>query len=122
MQALSPVWYSPLESDPLDGICGFVAEPHHGNSLGVVHGGALLTLADIAIWGAARRSLGKLQAFTVTLNAEFAAGAKLGDWVWASGELVRAGAKMIFSRGIIYANGEPALVFSGTLKRIQKRD
>lgn len=122
MGALEPVWYAPMEADPRDGICGFVAAEKHGNSIGVVHGGALLTLADIALWGAARRAVGPMQAFTVTLSSEFVAGAKEGQWVCAAGELVRAGSKMMFARGIVYANGEPALTYSGTLKRISRRD
>jgi len=122
MQALSPLWYAPLEADAGNGVCGFFAEERHGNSLGVVHGGALLTLADVALWGAARRKIGPMHAFTVTLNSEFVEGAKIGDWVWADGEMIRAGSKMIFGRGVIWSNDRPALMYSGTLKRIEKRD
>ncbi|MEO1310115.1 MAG: PaaI family thioesterase [Pseudomonadota bacterium] len=122
MQAIEPTWFAPMDADPLDGICGFVAEERHGNSIGVVHGGALLTLADIALWGAARRVVGPMQAFTVTLSSEFVAGAKTGQWVCATGELIRAGSKMTFARGVVYADGSPSLVYSGTLKRISNRE
>ncbi|MEL7488853.1 MAG: hotdog domain-containing protein, partial [Pseudomonadota bacterium] len=45
---------------------GFYAEPHHLNLGGVVHGGALLTLADMALWDICRREIGIFMGVTVT--------------------------------------------------------
>ncbi len=96
----------------------FFSEPHHANGLGVVHGGALLTLADMALWDICRREVGVFKGVTVTLNAEFVGPGPVGAFIEATGDMVKAGRKMMFARGIITANGDALMSFSGTLKRI----
>jgi len=98
---------------------GFFSEPHHMNMGGVVHGGALLTLADMALWDICRREIGVFRGVTVTLNAEFVGAGPLGAFIEATGDVVRAGGKLLFARGIISAKGETLMSFSGTLKRIR---
>lgn len=105
------------EDGPLAGV-GFLAEPHHLNGLGVIHGGALLTLADMALWDICRREVGVFRGVTVTLNAEFLSPGKTGAFIEAGGEMVKAGRKMMFARGLVTSQGAPLLSFSGTLKRI----
>lgn len=102
---------------PLAGV-GFLSEPHHLNGLGVIHGGALLTLADMALWDICRREVGVFRGVTVTLNAEFLSPGKAGAFIEAGGEMVKAGRKMMFARGLVTSEGERLLSFSGTLKRI----
>ena len=46
----------------------FFAEKRHQNLAGIVHGGALATLADMALWNICRRSIGPFRGVTVTLN------------------------------------------------------
>ena len=95
----------------------FYSEPHHANHNGVLHGGALLTLADMALWDVCRREVGRLNGVTVTLNAEFVGAGPVGAFIEASGEITRVGRRLIFARGLATAQGEPLLVFSGVLKR-----
>ena len=97
---------------------GFFAEAHHANLGGIVHGGALLTLADMALWDICRRETGIFKGVTVTLNSEFVGAGPVGAFIEATGEMVRAGRKLMFARGIITANGDALMSFSGTLKRI----
>lgn len=97
---------------------GFFAEPHHANMGGVIHGGALLTLADMALWDICRRKIGVFKGVTVTLNAEFVGGGPVGEFIEASGETTRVGGKLLFARGLVTAKGEALLAFSGTLKRL----
>lgn len=97
---------------------GFYAEAHHANMGGVIHGGALLTLADMALWDICRREIGLFKGVTVTLNAEFAGAGPVGSFIEATGEMVRAGRKLMFARGLVSAKGEAVMSFSGTLKRI----
>ena len=96
----------------------FYSEQHHANGLGVVHGGALLTLADMALWDICRREVGLFKGVTVTLNAEFVGPGPIGAFIEATGEMVKAGRKMMFARGIVSANGDALMSFSGTLKRV----
>ena len=96
---------------------GFFAESHHANMGGVIHGGALLTLADVALWDICRREIGVFKGVTVTMNAEFVGAGPVGGFIEASGEMVKSGRKLMFARGLITAEGAPLLSFSGTLKR-----
>ena len=97
---------------------GFFAKPHHGNLGGVVHGGALMTLADMALFDICFRKLGVFKGLTVTLNAEFLGAGPLDAFIEASGEVTNAGRKLVFARGMISSGGDPILAFSGTLKRL----
>ena len=55
------------------------AEPHHANGLGVVHGGALMSLADNALFNIATDALkGSDWSVTVTMNTEFLDAAQIG--------------------------------------------
>ncbi|MAW81611.1 MAG: thioesterase [Parvularcula sp.] len=97
---------------------GFFSRSHHANMAGIVHGGALLTLADMALWDICRREIGVFKGVTVTLNAEFVGAGPVGAFIEATGEMVKSGRKMLFARGIVSAEGETLMSFSGTLKRL----
>lgn len=104
------------EKGPTPGV-GFFAEPHHANLGGIVHGGALMTLADMSLWDICRRVEGDFRAVTVTLNSEFLAPGPVGAFIEASGEMTKAGRGFLFARGLVTAEGKSLLSFSGTLKR-----
>ncbi len=97
---------------------GFFSEPHHANLGGMVHGGALLTLADMALWDICRREVGLFRGVTVTLNSEFVGPGPVGAFIEATGEMTKAGRKLMFARGTISAKGDVLMSFSGTLKRV----
>lgn len=97
---------------------GFVSEPRHANIGGVIHGGALLTLADMALFDICRRVVGRFQGVTVTLNAEFLSPGPIGKLIMASGEATKIGNSMMFARGTISCEGAALLTFSGALKRL----
>jgi uncharacterized protein (TIGR00369 family) len=100
---------------------GFYAEPHHANANGVVHGGVLLTLADMSLWDICRRVAGPLRAVTVTVNAEFIGPGQVGKFIMATGEPTKIGKSLLFARGMILCDGEPLMNFSGTLKRFNPK-
>lgn len=59
-----------------------VAE-HHCNFMKICHGGAIMTLLDIALSDAVSCALGKYTATpTISINLDFMAAAKLGDWIY----------------------------------------
>lgn len=100
---------------------GFIATKTHENYIGLIHGGALMSLADVAMWDICQREIEAefLQAATITMNVEFVSSAKVGDFVQASGELVRRGKNILFARGLIKNDEETLLSFSGTVKHIK---
>ena len=99
---------------------GFYAKAHHANMAGIVHGGAMLTLADMALWDICRREIGMFMGVTVSLNSEFVGAGPVGGFIEASGEMVKAGGKLLFARGIVSCEGATLLNFSGILRKIDK--
>jgi acyl-coenzyme A thioesterase PaaI-like protein len=103
---------------PTPGVA-FYSEPHHGNAADAVHGGALLTLADMALFDAAFRKVGRFRAVTLTLTSEFLAPAPIGAFIEAAGEVIGGGRKIIILRGLVSSAGAPLMSFSGTLRRFE---
>ena len=100
---------------------GFFSKEHHGNLNDMVHGGALMTLADMALFTICYERLEGDMAVTVTLNSEFLGAGPIGKFIEASGEVTRAGRSLIFARGMVECEGKSLLAFSGILKRVQRR-
>lgn len=111
-----PFYFRIDETGP---VCAFRAEHKHMNSGGVMHGGCLMTFADYALFGIAHNHMGENDyGLTIAFNAEFLSGPKVGQLIEARGEVLRAGRSIIFVRGLVTANSEPALNFSGTIKKV----
>ncbi|MEM9667311.1 MAG: PaaI family thioesterase [Pseudomonadota bacterium] len=101
-------------------VAAFRAERKHMNGGGVVHGGCLMTFADFALFAIAHQNIGEDNyGLTVAFTSEFLSGPKVGDYIEARGDVLRAGGSLIFVRGIVTAEGKPALNFSGTIKRVR---
>ncbi len=101
--------------------CAFRVERKHLNGLGHVHGGCFMTFADYCLFAFARREL-QGPAVTVAFNCEFLDAAQEGERIEADGEVTRAGGSLIFLRGLMTSAGRPLLSFSGTIKRVKKRN
>ncbi|MFN3960419.1 MAG: PaaI family thioesterase [Parvularculaceae bacterium] len=97
---------------------GFLSEPRHANVGGMIHGGALLTLADMSLWDICRRAAGPFKAVTLTMNAEFVAPGPIGRFIHATGEALRIGRSVMFARGEVRCGDIILLAFSGSLKRL----
>lgn len=103
-------------------VAAFRAEKKHMNGGGVVHGGCLMTFADFSLFAMAQLEMDdQSYGLTVAFTSEFLSGGKLGDLIEARGEVLRAGGSLVFVRGLVTANGVPCLNFSGTIKRVRKR-
>ena len=100
--------------------CGFRPEAKNRNGGGNVHGGALLTFADFALFMIASAVLPEFHGVTATLNAEFVGAARPGRLLTARGDVVKAGRSLIFVRGIIDDEGNAVMSFSGVIKKINK--
>jgi uncharacterized protein (TIGR00369 family) len=101
--------------------CAFRAEKKHMNGGGFMHGGALMTFADYALFCIATDELAGGGGVTLSFNSEFVATAKVGDLVEATGEIVKAGKSVIFVRGEIFTGTRMLMTFSGVLKRVDWR-
>jgi uncharacterized protein (TIGR00369 family) len=104
-------------------ICGFMPGAQHRNGGGNIHGGALMTYADFALFMLARDAEGEgIHGVTVTMNVEFIDGAVPGRLLTARGGPIRTGKSLAFVRGTIFDEDRPVLAFSGTIKRIRRRE
>lgn len=83
---------------------GFISTLQHSNNDPVtVHGGALMTFADIALGYRAAESIGGAPCVTAQLQLQFVAGARVGEFICCDAELVRRTSALIFVRGLIRA-------------------
>jgi uncharacterized protein (TIGR00369 family) len=99
--------------------CAFEPKPHHLNGGGTIHGGALMSFADFALFAIAHNALsGDVKAVTLTCNSEFVGAGNLDAIVEAHGDVLRDTRSLIFARGLITQRSRPILAFSGTLKKI----
>ena len=98
-----------------------LAERKHCNTSGVVHGGLLMTMADLALCAACREGLEGERAITVSLNADFLSAGREGDFIEAKAELVRRGSSMAFARCIITAGERRLLSASAVTKRVPRQ-
>lgn len=96
---------------------GFLSEARHANAVGMIHGGALLTLADMSLWDICRRAAGPFNAVTLTMNSEFVAPGPIGRFIIATGEAVKIGKSIMFARGEVRCGVDVLLTYSGSLKR-----
>ena len=93
----------------------------HMNGGDFMHGGALLTFADYALFCIARDDLQGVGSVTASLNGEFIDSAKVGDLIECTGEVVRAGGSLVFIRGQIFTSGRTLLNFSAIVKKVRRK-
>lgn len=99
-------------------ICGFRAAPHHGNRRGVVHGGMLFTFADHTLGNMVWARNGNKPCATVTLNVDYLAGARTGDWIECTGSITRETRSLIFIKGQLTIGGQIIMTASGVWKKL----
>jgi uncharacterized protein (TIGR00369 family) len=99
-------------------VCGFMPETKNLNGFGAVHGGALMTFADFALFRIPGGMSGGMHGVTVAFTAEFLAPAYAGTILTARGETLRQGRSLVFVRGLISQGESAVLSFSGTIKRV----
>jgi uncharacterized protein (TIGR00369 family) len=97
----------------------FQPRREHLNGGGAIHGGALMSFADFALFAIAHNALRGAHAVTLTCNSEFLSPGGLDAVVEADGEVLRDARSLIFVRGLISQASRPLLAFSGTLKKIK---
>ena len=110
-----------FRTDEAGPVVAFRSERKHMNAGGRVHGGCLLSLADVALFAIAQDEMQGDYGVTVSLASEFLNGAEEGALIEARGEVLRTGRSLIFVRLIITADGTACLNASGTIKRMTPR-
>jgi uncharacterized protein (TIGR00369 family) len=94
---------------------GMYVQVQHCNMIGICHGGALMTLADIAAAQAVNRARAKLAATpTLNLNTDFISAAREGDWIEASADRVELKKRFGFASGVVTCGEKLICRFNGT--------
>ncbi|HEX8624877.1 MAG TPA: PaaI family thioesterase [Allosphingosinicella sp.] len=95
-----------------------LAQSNLGN---IVHGGAILTFIDMAMFAggyAAGATLGP--SVTLDLSAQFLSAAKLGPALDCPVELLRESKRLAVMRGLVEQEGEIVASWSGTLRKLSR--
>ena len=113
--AVGPSWMKLQDGRP---IVGLQAQEHLANdNLGIVHGGAVMTFADMALGVAtAHATGGKSHFVTAQMQVYFTAAAQVGDFVTCHPEVIRKTSSMVFVRGLIEAGGRTVASVDGIFK------
>lgn len=98
----------------------FMAEPRHCNSFGVIHGGALMTLADLALCATAHKGSDDEGAITVSMNTDFVGPGHEGDLVTARAEVLRQTGSLVFMRCLVSAGERVLLNCAAVVKRVRR--
>ena len=97
-----PVYQSNEGSVP---VLGLWAGKQHANTMGAVHGGLLLALADTALGTYVKSLISEESlAVTVDLHSSFMRGARIGQWIEARPSLDRRGRSMVFASATLTAD------------------
>lgn len=97
----------------------YEARPEHTNSYGVMHGGAVMTLLDVAMATAARSDTPDMGVVTIEMKTSFIRPAR-GPMV-AKGHMIERTRSMAFAEGWVYdAEGRLCSHATGTFKYVPK--
>lgn len=103
-------------------VLGFRVHGHMCNPAGGLHGGMMMTVADLvgAMGGGTLAGLRKFLP-TVNMTFDFVAPAKVGDWVEGRAELVRATRSLLFTN-IYLTVGEEKILRASSICKIPSGD
>ena len=97
----------------------FDPRPEHMNSFAVTHGGALMTLLDVAMAVAARSVQQDMGAVTIEMKTSFMQPAR--GLLTARGHLMHRTATMAFTEGTVFdAQGKACAHATGTFKFVRR--
>jgi uncharacterized protein (TIGR00369 family) len=98
-------------------VMGLRVQPHMCNPAGGLHGGMMMTMADL-VGSMGGTTLIGLRKFVPTVNMtfDFVAPARIGDWVEGRCEVVRATRSLLFSNIYLNVGEEKILRASGIYK------
>jgi uncharacterized protein (TIGR00369 family) len=102
--------------------CRMFPDERQANLGDVVHGGAILTFIDMAMFAggyAAGADLGP--SVTLDLSAQFLSAGRLGVPLDCTVELLRESKRMAVMRGLVEQGRETVAAWSGTLRKLSRK-
>ena len=110
------------ESGPGRGICRMFPDTSHSNLGDMVHGGAILTFIDMALFAGGRMAGADVtRAVTLDLSTRFLSPGRIGVPMDAEVELLRETGRLIFLDGRVTQEGELVASFTGALRKASRK-
>lgn len=101
---------------------GLLVDKHHSNNhIGTLHGGVVMTFADIALGSCVSDALDRVPTVTLSLQTQFVSVGRLGEFLTCEAEIVRKTKQLIFVRGLVLANGNTVASAEGIWKVLEPR-
>lgn len=95
-------------------IIGIEAEEKHCNARGIVHGGVLSSLADVALgYNAAFQGKEPIPMVTASLTIDYVGAAKIGDWIEINTDVQKVGKTLAFANCYFSVGGRRIARASG---------
>ncbi|MFH6786898.1 MULTISPECIES: PaaI family thioesterase [Methylobacterium] len=110
---IGPVWQRPSEAGTLYGL---LIAGKHRNRNGVVHGGVMATLLDMALGRASAEAQGGRRQATINLDLQFLAPVEVGEFLVAECRVVRATRSILFMQGHLRVEDRVCAVAQGVWK------
>lgn len=98
----------------------FLVEEHHTNGMMNAHGGMMMSFADMALGHAVSFERSHWWV-TVRLMCDFVSGARMGDWVEGTGEIVGEEGGLFTVRGRIWVGDRTVMTATGIFKALEPR-
>jgi uncharacterized protein (TIGR00369 family) len=104
--------------EPGRATCRMFPEEHHANLGDMIHGGAILTFIDMALFAGGRLAgANVIRAVTLDLSTRFLSPGRIGVPLDAEVELLRETKRLAFFAGKVVQEGELVAAFSGALRK-----
>jgi acyl-coenzyme A thioesterase PaaI-like protein len=101
---------------------GFTVGSRHTNThMNTVHGGMLMTFADICLGYRVVLALGGRYCATAQLQLQFVSVAEIGEFVSCRPELIRRSSQLVFMRGLICADEKVVASADGIWKVLKQK-
>jgi acyl-coenzyme A thioesterase PaaI-like protein len=102
-------------------LCRMFPEERHSNLGDMVHGGAILTFIDMALFAGGRLAgANVIRAVTLDISTRFLGRGRIGVPLDAQVELLRETKRLVFLAGKLVQEGELVASFSGALRKASK--
>jgi uncharacterized protein (TIGR00369 family) len=116
---LGPLWVRATDEVR---VLGMIVDDYHcNNNLGTIHGGAVMTLADIGLGYGVAAVLDGFGCVTVSLQTQFVSVARIGDFVICRPEVIRRSKHLVFVRGLITTGDTTVASAEGIWKVLEPR-
>lgn len=112
--------YEKTGADGEDWVRGFLAQDKHCNAAGIVHGGMLMTFADIFL-SRAVMAVAKPPFVTLRMGCDFVSPAFNGAWVEGRAQVTKRGREIIFLEGQITSRSKVVMNVTGQFKILRPR-